>query len=311
MPVQSDAPTDQMQLHLKYYGPALESGRMSAKDLGPAIIAMAGLLERTSQVLYPEATPLRVEVKGNFKRGSFDINFVAGSAGTGLFENLTLEQLDQITSILGISALTALGGLIHWLRKLRGEKPEPVRDERGNVNIIVHGGEIDLTLNQQEFNVLADPEIRESLDGVLQPLRLPGVEGVEISPPRRRHHNRQRIERGEVKYFAKSTTPDRLVDIHQQTAWLVLKAPDFGFGNKWKFDMGGATIWADIRDPVFLARVEQDIERFGSRDLFHVEMQVTVRQSGTDISYDYAITRVIQHRPMLNDDGQQNLLPPG
>lgn len=44
----------EMEFALKYDGPAVETGRMSARELGPAILATAVLLERTSELVYGE-----------------------------------------------------------------------------------------------------------------------------------------------------------------------------------------------------------------------------------------------------------------
>lgn len=46
------APPEEMELNLKYSGQPVREGRMSGRELGPALFGMAEVLERTAAVMY-------------------------------------------------------------------------------------------------------------------------------------------------------------------------------------------------------------------------------------------------------------------
>jgi len=49
---------------IKYDGPALASHQMDVRELAPALMALASLLEEANREIYPEGSEVRVQVKG-------------------------------------------------------------------------------------------------------------------------------------------------------------------------------------------------------------------------------------------------------
>jgi hypothetical protein len=67
-----------------YFGPSVDARRMNAKQFAPASFAMEPLVDRAAEVAYPGAGPVQLEIRANFRRGSFqfDLAAVAGSSGS-------------------------------------------------------------------------------------------------------------------------------------------------------------------------------------------------------------------------------------
>lgn len=66
----ASAPSDQeeMRLNVRYRGPDVDRGRMSALELGPAIFGMGQMVGRTSRVLYGDEIRVKVEVRAEITR---------------------------------------------------------------------------------------------------------------------------------------------------------------------------------------------------------------------------------------------------
>ncbi len=62
---------------IKFDGPALASHQMDVRELAPALIALSNLLEEANRIAFPDSDQIRVQIKGNFKSGSFGVDLVA------------------------------------------------------------------------------------------------------------------------------------------------------------------------------------------------------------------------------------------
>lgn len=291
----------EMEFALKYDGPAVEAGRMGARELGPALMATAELLERTSELIYGEGGKVHVDVKADFRHGSFLIDFSIVAQQAEQLTHLSPEDLRLILDVLGITG--GAGGLIGFVKWLRGRKPDRVQqDSAGNTTIVVNDNSI--TLNVTESKVFLDNKVRDALNGIVEPLKNPGFTGVETGPGT---SLTQRIDKEEAHYFDRSPTDDPLVSVDYQTAVLEVIAPAFRDGNKWRFHHSGGSFWAAITDQDFLSRVAEREEKFGAGDALKVRAKVTTTRGIDGLRYDWEIIEVIQHIPGGSD--QLPLLP--
>lgn len=143
------APNDrsEMRLNVHYRGMDVERGRMSALELGPAIFGVGQMVGRTSRVLYGDEARVNVEVRANFERASFGIEFFAVSPGAELVPSLTLEQLANICIILGFAGGTVAGGMkgLLWIaRKLEGKDIDSVEVKGDETTIHAEGESFDI-----------------------------------------------------------------------------------------------------------------------------------------------------------------------
>lgn len=61
---------------IAYNGPAIENGEMDVRDLAPALIAFADLVESVNNVLKGEQKIKVMLNQDSLQRGSFDITFI-------------------------------------------------------------------------------------------------------------------------------------------------------------------------------------------------------------------------------------------
>ena len=100
------ADEEEMRLNVRYRGLDVDRGRMGALELGPAIFGVGQMVGRTSRVLYGDEARVKVEVRADFEHASFGIDFVARSTAQGLMPPLTMEDLKNISIVLGLVAGT-------------------------------------------------------------------------------------------------------------------------------------------------------------------------------------------------------------
>jgi hypothetical protein len=65
---------------LVYDGEDLDSGSIDARDLAPALLAFADLVDQSGRVVVPEMPRVTVRVQTGFRKGSFDIGLELAEA---------------------------------------------------------------------------------------------------------------------------------------------------------------------------------------------------------------------------------------
>ena len=131
---------------IKYDGPALSSHQMDVKELAPALMALSDMLEEANKAIFNDIDKVRVNVKGNFKSGSFGIDIIAVQNITqqivSLFSGPEATAAANLTTLLnGIGILgggAGLSGLIKWLG---GRKPNVIKNEENNTIFEIHSDE--------------------------------------------------------------------------------------------------------------------------------------------------------------------------
>lgn len=293
-------PETEMGFALKYDGPAVERGRMDARDLGPALISVADLLERASELIYGEQGKVRVDVEADFERGSFFIDMAILPEFAGYISHLTREDIQLILAVLGVSGGGGLVGLLRWLKGRKPDKVEPV--DGGRVSITIN--DQSRTLNFHESKVYLDPRVRSSLEGMVAPLRKDGIDAVEFGPD---HTLTERVEKEEASYFEAPARPEAVLSTDEITATVELIAPDFKPDNKWRLQHSGGAFWAKILDDGFLDRVRDRSEVFGAGDALRVRARVTTTRTEVEVKHSWEILEVLEHIPGGGD--QISLLP--
>lgn len=120
---------------IKYDGPALATHQMDVRELAPALIALSELLEQANKTAYPDAPEVRVNVRGNFKGGSFGVDLIAvqsvAQQMVSLFSGSEATAAANLFGILGGIGLVGTGGagVIGVIKWLRGRKPSAIRIE--------------------------------------------------------------------------------------------------------------------------------------------------------------------------------------
>jgi hypothetical protein len=291
-----------------YDGPAVDAGRMDARDLAPAMYSVALLVEHAAGLTFGSTTGLKIDVGADFRRGSFTFEIITRpesvekvkAIGTLLASTgLSVAGLKFLLEVLGVK-LGADGGVLGLLRWLRGRKvveTKPVDNDRVQI-IVQDGGSI--TVNTTVYHLSRNPTVRRDIEGIVKPLERPGIEAMTAGEPDR---PAQTVRKDEVEYFRAPVPTGELLQDTVRDELLEVVGPSFKEGNKWQFARpGDSSFHAAILDKSFLQRVRRQDELFGAGDVLKVRMRdVVTRAADGKLSAQREIVEVLDHqRPRLN-----------
>jgi len=165
---------EEVRLTVSYDGPELQSGRMDARDLAPAMLATALLVEHSAQQIYGATAGLKIDIQADFRRGSLTYPIIVqGAVG---FAATLLTNLSVSDVILSVQSLFDL------IKFSRGRSPsEIIRADNGST-IVFHDGD-STTVNINTLNLYSSPTIRKDIEGVVAPLTKPGIDELRITSP--------------------------------------------------------------------------------------------------------------------------------
>ena len=93
-----------LSFYAAFGGPALEAGRMNTRDLAPSFFAMGALVEASSEPYFGVPGVVTLEVRANFRRGSFECDLIATAAVVGqqLLQSLSISDLKTLLQGIGL-----------------------------------------------------------------------------------------------------------------------------------------------------------------------------------------------------------------
>jgi len=59
-------------------------------------------------------------------------------------------------------------------------------------------------------------------------------------------------------------------------------------------------LWVTLREPAFIARVNEGEEAFRKGDLLHVKLQTSQWLEGNELKAEYVITEVLRHEKQID-----------
>ena len=176
--INSGLMSNREQFHVVYDGPALDEHRMNICDLAPALVAIADLFSAANTELNGNSADVRVEVKGNFKSGSFQIELIFTQALLvqlrDMFASSTATAVSNASAILAVVGLVDGGGLIGFLRQLRGRRPEHIEDNGESFSVWMTETEV-VEVSRPVFRLYKTRAVRVFLQKALSPLGLEGI----------------------------------------------------------------------------------------------------------------------------------------
>lgn len=285
-----------------YDGPALATSEMDARELAPALLAVADLLEASTQTLFDGAAKPQINVRGSFQTGSFNIDFVLATNLTAQLKALFAS--DGATAVAnGLAILSALGfaakqgaiGLVQLIQWIRGRAIKRVEVHDDRALVILEEDEDSLEIELAVLRLLRSIAVREALDRALAPLDRSGVDifavGKSDGEPVVCINGEQRA------WFRTPPASDELLlDETRRMAFSIVSLA-FTEDNKWRLYDGAATIHATIADSAFLSRVDQNLIRFAKGDILLCNVRVQQWQASTGARTEYTVVEVLEHRP--------------
>lgn len=295
--------TATVHFSIKYDGPALADHQMDVRELAPALIALSNLLEEASKAAYPDSSEVRVQVKGNFKGGSFGVDFIAlQSISQQIISMLggpTATAAANLLGILGGLGLVGGAGLIGLIKFLNGKTPSKI-EAHGDTETFeirtaeeVETFEVDLLTGRLYRSRI----VKQSLARVLKPLE---QEGVDVFASGINGVTQNVVTKADLPAFIEAALEAEVVsDVLTQGVLLQIESAVFKDGNKWRLNDGSTSFFATIIDPEFLQKIESGAERFGKGDLLMVDLRRVQSITDTGLKTELVIERVIEHKAPL------------
>ena len=273
---------------------------MDPRELAPALLAMADLLESAARVLYGDKAKVNINVKSSFKTGSFNVDFVAGVQRLQVVRNMfvgaeatAIANATAILMALGVIENKGLFPLLKWLRNrpitriesiARGNAPAPqVRIYVGNEFYEVEVNTVDL---------LRDVAVRKATEQVLAPLDKPGIDTFTLG----QGSSVNVVVRDTERHSFVAPAPEELLiidDVRDMAFSIVSLA--FKEDNKWRLSDGSSTISATISDAEFLHAVNNDLESFSKGDSLVCRVWVRQWQTSNGTRTEYEAIKVAKH----------------
>jgi len=302
-----DSPLHNHARHLSvfrvtYDGPALAASEMDARELAPALLAIADLLEASTRTLSGGTAKPQINVRGSFQTGSFHIDFALATNLLAQLKGIFSSNAASATAN-GLAILGALGfvakqgasGLVQLIQWMRGRAIKRVEIDGDRALVILEENDDTLEIELAVLRLWRSIAVREALDRVLAPLDRPGVDlfaaGEDDGEPVARITGDQR-----AWFRAPAAADELLLDDTRRMAFSIVSLA-FKEDNKWRLYDGAATIHATIADAAFLSRVDQNLVSFSKGDVLICDVRVQQWQASTGARTEYTVVEVLEHRP--------------
>lgn len=271
------------RLSLKYSGPSVDAGLMDIYQVSANMIAFSEFVVVASKITYGDKVEVKVEVSG-FEQGSFLTSMVFSIANHAipLFATFTPSEVLAI-----INESFAL-----W-KHLKGDVPASIKqDTNQSISIENNSGQV-IQVKTETFNLVMNEKASDAIrQFVKNALADKGVDSLEIFSENKT--TVAKVNQTESDYFD-VVIPTESVTSNISKMFLVIEAPVFKDGNKWRFSDGQNSFYADILDADFLASVDAG-EQFGKGDLLKVDLRIKQEQTGTRISAERFVEKVHEHK---------------
>ncbi len=275
-----------------YDGPALKNSEMDVKELAPALVAIADLIEETNRVVNKGKTRILVKIKGGVKSGSIGIELVLAQA----VDLLTSSEVDagfRILELLGLAygiQKVGLAKLLQWLKKRVITKITTL--ENGKVQILVNNDSVEV--EKEVLELLKNIQIRQNFEtAITNPLSNEGIDNFRTEFGNKEFLN---IAKNEKECFVAPPIEDDLISEIIFSTKLNLVSITFLEGNKWKFSDGSAVFFAEIKDDTFIDRVQNNEEIFAKDDILSVKLRKVQWNTIKGLKTEYEVLNVFDHK---------------
>ena len=269
------------RIALSYTGPAVDSGLMDVYEASANMIAFSEFVVVAAKFAFGQSTEARAEVAG-FGKGSFvtDLVFNVGGTSATIFTAISPEHLWEF-----VKDAFAL-----W-KHLKGAPPSHVEDNSQWAEVTNNSGQV-LQVRTEALTIVLSEKGGEAVaQFVKRALEKPGMDSIAITSATEEIGN---VTQDEAKYFGLVTPSENITDVVVRMG-LVIEAPVFKDGNKWRFSDGQQSFYADIEDAEFLAKVNAGA-RFGKGDVLYADVRINQEQTGMKLTASRTIVTVHDHK---------------
>ena len=221
-----------------------------------------------------------------------------------LFSGQDASALANMFQIVGIGGLIGGAvGVFQLIKRAKGRKPTTVTIEHTERVKVTFEGDEPLEVDKRVWLLFNNSRARKAIEQVMRPLRKQGITDFKI-----RHKDKPTFEakQDEVAYFDAPTEHEGETVSSNDTR-LMIVAPSFQEGNKWRVTDGSRNMFVSIQDPTFVHAVQQGSEAFRKGDFLHVTLETRQWVEGADLKAEHSIVKVHRHE---SGPTQQKLFSP-
>ena len=282
-----------------YDGSAVEDGEMEVGQFAPSLLALGKLLELVDTAVHGDAGRVRVKVRADVRRGSFDVGIALDfvhSVKTWLLSP-DASALGNLSGLIGLSGIgfTGLIQLVRWLRGRRVAAKVSLAD--GNVRIETSDGDV-IIVAAPVARIVDDPNVRQQLERFTEPLRQEGISEIRFATS----SGGGEILKAQEAHTFEAVAGSEPTSQARFTATYQIKRLYFERGKKWRLSNGAQTILAEFEDEAFWQRVEAAQLAFSADDYLSCEVRMDQWLGPAGLRTEYVVERVAAHIPAPKQD---------
>ena len=291
-------------IRVVYAGPAVEDGEMDVSQFASSLLALGKLIENADSIRTGEAGRVKVRVRSDLKRGSFDVgiavHWLESLKDATIAWALTPEGAGTLALLgflgLNVKDVAVFGGkgvlqTVRWLKGRRIAQKTVLID--GNTELVTDDGDM-LTVDTVVAQLVDEPTIRQPLEKFTEPLREDGVEEIRFEDISGEYV--EKILAAEADNFAANAGSDPTSSDTFRATYQI-KRLFFERGRKWRLSSGAQTITAEIEDEQFWHKVESSQMAFAKEDYLVCVVRMDQWFSPNGLKTEYTVEKVEQHIP--------------
>ena len=291
---------------IAYIGPALDAGTMPVKELAPALLSFAELVENCYKAIGGQDKIKVMLNQDSLRKEAFDITFLLDidflKEVKLLMASAKESGLDDLMTVLGWGTTVAgiAGGVIALIKKIRGRKIKRIEHKPDAVVEITLEDDETVKTTEDTLKVFLSFDCRLSLEHVLKPLKSEGVEAFELRDPEDSENKTpvvvvSREESSEFKTPPAAADEDAETESGEQIMLARIVSLNFEDG-KWRLSDGTNTFWASIEDEDFLSRIDRGETSFTKGDTLRIQYRLKQTVKGGKLATEYIVSKVLEQR---------------
>ena len=291
---------------LTYDGEALKNGVMDVRELAPALLATGELIQNANRLLNGDRTQVVLQVKGDFRRGSFPIDLLLNQnlieqAKQFLQLHPNIKEAKELLEILffygGLPSAAVGGGVsvFNFIKWLRGRTVTPSQMTFINDGVIqIQIGDDTTQVSEIVYQLSQEEVIRKCAEGIVRPLKREGIQDLQFDGGPGRSES---VDKSEAAFFDAGPSEGETIFENEHESIFEIIRLSFNPRHKWGLTDGTIRIRASINDQNFWSEVRSGL-RFAKGDHVRVRLRTrTFKNDAGDLKSEYSVQEVINHIP--------------